>query len=421
MDRIIGTRGGRARAAAAARGGGGGGAASIAAASRPLRSPPTSSMQAVSLRAGLLLLPAGFAEVIAASACADDAGCNYNGVCTESGSCHCAAAFQGATCSQLSLEPTPSHLGYHGTNAAGRVTSWGGSVVAGDDGLFHMYAAEITGNCGMNVWLSNSQVIHATSPDPTTQPFTRVGVVAGVFAHEPIAARAPTGEYVVWYTAVLPPLLPPVKGGQRCQNCSNGVSAASCGTDSNRNATTPLPTYMVYSQNPNGPWSRPALVPGTAVFADSNFAPVIAKNGSLVALSRHAVIHGASWRDVSTYKQVSTWHDAGEDPYVFIDRNGIYHNIVHDGRGPRSHSKGLLYWSRDAISWTAAADEDAFSDWLTFSNGTKQELECRERPHVVQDRRGDVIALTNGASPVTCHRAGGDDFSFTSLQLVRSP
>ena len=40
------------------------------------------------------------------------------------------------------------------------------------------------------------------------------------------------------------------------------------------------------------------------VFADSNFAPVILANGSLVALTRGAVVHGADWRDVKTYKQV---------------------------------------------------------------------------------------------------------------------
>ena len=45
-------------------------------------------------------------------------------------------------------------------------------------------------------------------------------------------------------------------------------------------------------------------------------------------------------------------------------------------------------------------------------------LGCRERPHIVQDEAGNVIGLTNGAAPSTCHTAGGDDYAFTSLQLV---
>ena len=117
-------------------------------------------------------------------------------------------------------------------------------------------------------------------------------------------------------------------------------------------------------------------------------------------------------------KVVANWHDAGEDPFVWVDRRGVYHNIVHDGRGPGSHSKGLVYWSLDGIQWTAARAEDAFTDVISFSNGTSQEFTCRERPHIVQDRSGQVIALTNGVSPVTCHKAGADDYSYTALQLV---
>lgn len=173
----------------------------------------------------------------------------------------------------------------------------------------------------MNVWLSNSQVIHATSSDPLTQPFERQGVVAGVFSHEPIAARAPTGETVVWYTASKCC----VNGCQRCTGCHNGISPKRCGicdppapgAVANRNHSVNLPTYMVYSTSPYGPWSEPVEVPGTNVFADSNFAPVILSNGSIVALTRGAVIHGENWKNVSTYKEVGKWHDAGEDPFLW--------------------------------------------------------------------------------------------------------
>ena len=45
-------------------------------------------------------------------------------------------------------------------------------------------------------------------------------------------------------------------------------------------------------------------------------------------------------------------------------------------------------------------------------------LACRERPHMVIDGKGQLITLTNGASPTTCHRRGGDDYSFTALQTL---
>jgi hypothetical protein len=190
-------------------------------------------------------------------------------------------------------------------------------------------------------------------------------------------------EYVVWFTAVLPPAPLPVNGGAQCTGCDNGRSPAACGTDSNRNASVFLPTYMVWSDGPNGgrssscmthiplsqsrtrtrtrthphthththththmhththarththththihtrarahththtyththsltrlsltgPWSAPAMLPGTDVFADSNFAPVILPNGSLVALTRGSVVTADHWRDVTSYKVV---------------------------------------------------------------------------------------------------------------------
>ena len=55
------------------------------------------------------------------------------------------------------------------------------------------YAAEMVGDCGINVWLSNSRVVHAVSTDMATSPFIYAGEVHGVFSHEPIAKRAPTG------------------------------------------------------------------------------------------------------------------------------------------------------------------------------------------------------------------------------------
>lgn len=268
----------------------------------------------------------------------------------------------------------------------------------------------------MNVWLSNSQVIHATSPDPTTTPFKKVGVVQGMFAHEPIAARAPTGEYVVYFTAVLAPNPLPVQGGNTCTGCSNGRSVASCGTDDMRNASVNLPTYMVYSKNPDGPWSEPAMVPGTDVFADSNFAPVINEDGTLIALERGNVVRASNWRDVSTYKVAGKYSDAGEDPFVWRDAAGIYHNIVHV---QRIHTYGLHYFSVDGISWTASpGDGHAYEYSIAYEDGSHEDLACRERPHIVQNVNGDIIALTNGAAPIACHDASKDDYSFTSLQVV---
>jgi hypothetical protein len=354
-----------------------------------------------------------------------DAACNYNGA-NASGSCVCARPWTGSNCDVLDLWNVTSAsagLGYQGVDGNGAaISSWGGSVILDDDGVSHMYLAEMEGGCGINVWLSNSAVVHASSPDPLTVPFKRVSVVQGVFSHEPIAVRAPTGEFVVYFTAVLPAGLLPVKGpngvGQPCTGCSDGISVKSCGTDSNRNASINLPTYMVFSANPDGPWSPPALVPFTDVFADSNFAPWINADGSLVALGRNRIWAASHWKNMSTYSQIGSWKDNGEDPFIWRTADGIYHGIIHHGR-PRSY--GVHYYSdTNGSSWVGADTKagwgQAFSSTIHFTNGTDETFFCRERPHVVLSKNGTIIALTNGAALVACHEAGADDHSFTFLQ-----
>jgi len=268
----------------------------------------------------------------------------------------------------------------------------------------------------MNVWLSNSRVVHATSKDPASEPFLRQGVVAPVFAHEPIAQRAPTGEYVVWYTAVLPAGKLPVQGGQPCVGCTTGNSLAECGTDANRNASINLPTYMVYSKHPAGPWSNPQMVPGTDVFADSNFAPTLNADGSLVALARHNVYKARDWRNMSSYRVVGSWDDEGEDPFVWVDAKGVYHNIVHVNR---ENTHGLHYYSDDGVCWTASKGK-AYTNVVQFTDGSTLSYGCRERPHIIQDKLGNIVGLTNGAAEDTCHSDEPPvvDYSYTLLQAV---
>ena len=114
------------------------------------------------------------------SPCATPADCSYNGVCGAAGACACTAPWTGAGCDVLALAPldnATAQLGYQGRDAGGRISSWGGSVVQGDNGEWHMFAAEMEAHCGINTWLSNSAVVHATSPDPLRVPFTLVAAV----------------------------------------------------------------------------------------------------------------------------------------------------------------------------------------------------------------------------------------------------
>ena len=63
-----------------------------------------------------------------------------------------------------------------------------------------MWAAEMTESTGIKAWITNSQIVHAVAEFDTPTHFERREVVMPVFAHEPTVSRAPTGEWVMYFT-----------------------------------------------------------------------------------------------------------------------------------------------------------------------------------------------------------------------------
>ena len=67
----------------------------------------------------------------------------------------------------------------------------------GDDGLQHMFVAEIPG--GLRTWGSQSQCVHATSPN-ISGPYSRHDLVLGHECHNPSTLRHPkTGEWLMFH------------------------------------------------------------------------------------------------------------------------------------------------------------------------------------------------------------------------------
>ena len=103
---------------------------------------------------------------------------------------------------------------------------------------------------------------------------------------------------------------------------------------------------------------------------------------------------------------------------MWVDRRGVFHAIVHVDR---EDTHGLVYYSVDGKKWApSAGGGNAYEHIMEYTDGSTIAFGCRERPHIVQDRDGDIIGLTNGASPVTCHstQAPVRDLSYTLLQVV---
>lgn len=262
-----------------------------------------------------------------------DLDCSFNGEAVK-GRCVCDPGWQGEFCHQLKLGPARNGSGLDQLHDPSKnISTWGGSVVKGDDGRWHMWASEITRKCGIHRWITNSIVVHAVSDGPSSNwHFERKAEVFPLFSHEPIVARAPTGEYVLYFTHY------PGDGSDAptC-NCTDGNSASGedgCANEPGGGKDKAWGvSYFSHSKSPDGPWSEPvSLLPVQKINqTDMNLAPVIRPDGSAIFWTRWDIWEADDWKNVSTYRDVGQAPDfgngapwEGEDPSMWM---GAFHGV----------------------------------------------------------------------------------------------
>lgn len=311
-------------------------------------------------------------------------------------------------------------------------SSWGGQVLRDDNGMYHMWAAEIINHCGINAWTRNSRIIHAISKTPGGL-YERKNEIKHVFAHEPSVTRAPDGTYVMYYTAFLNSVkLPPC-------NCSDGSTPKDC-TDGTYSKD---PSFMATAQSIEGPWSIGKLVPladcnSTFCQHDMNLAGVILPNGSFVGMvkvhgtpvgAKHALseIHQVTardWRDSNGYVQAPNDESGNlfpkitsgglEDPEIYQDANGYYHALFHLEKGTFSGGHAC---SMDGVHWKYTGV--AYNTTVHFRDGTITTFDRRERPHIIfaDSKRPHIPThLTNGV----VYGMSNGDASYTLVQPIEN-
>lgn len=101
-------------------------------------------------------------------ACTTDDECSLNGFCTPgTGVCVCDKPWVDDSCSLIDVLPVDpaTHPGAAVYGYAPNVSSWGGSILKGDDGQHHLFVAQMkTG--GLIGWGSQSECVHAVSKSP---------------------------------------------------------------------------------------------------------------------------------------------------------------------------------------------------------------------------------------------------------------
>lgn len=223
--------------------------------------------------------------------------------------------------------------------------------------------------------------------------FRRIGIVWPVFAHEPTVTRAPTGEYVMYFTT---------NYGQKSIPCTgkscfgfNGTSDPGCPNDQQCHIDEPLLTRMSYSNSPYGPWSEPKLVPSPDN-SDTNLACTIAKNGSVLCLGRPQIgmYRHDDWKNVSHYKRylpdlsniVPDRQMRGEDPMVWVDSNDVFHAILHGGGWDCPF--GYHYFSLNGIVWYGNNNVKIYENIIETLHSKPINVSRRERPHVILGKDG---------------------------------
>ena len=199
-------------------------------------------------------------------ACLSNTDCSLNGICTHATAttsfCTCNSAWTGTNCDVLNVKPIHrNYAGYRRVDSNGKnISSWGASVLYSEtDHKWHMWNAEIINNCGLDAWQSNMHIIHAVSDTPFGK-YIYVDEVVPIFAGNPAVVRGPNGVWIMLFEHSIPSPC----NFTICQ-CSNGSTTNQCNINQNNRHcnynTARWPSYMSYASNPNGPWSKPELIP----------------------------------------------------------------------------------------------------------------------------------------------------------------
>ena len=436
------------------------------------------------------------------ASCSSDMSCSLNGVCAHpTGQCVCDTAWTGDRCQTLRVLPAdrasglrlrgntdrsddatagsssssavpaaPSSSSSSSTGGAGvpprNISTWGGAVqYSEEDGLWHMWASQMRGFCGIQSWSTNSQVVHATASSPRgayalapTAGGTGANssIVWPRFAHEADVTRGPGGEWVMYFV-----MNPAPEAEEDCSNLTTtrattaSHKAAAAGGlvgSGNLRYRGDQPTYMSVAQSAVGPWSSPQVVIPVNNFsnADSNLAAVIRTNGSVVGLwrvrtfpaaapggsSRIHLLTASDWRDPASYTVAreelfpGVGYRGTEDPHVYRDARGGFHAIFHhmdDADCPNVDDLpacGAHAFSADGRAWTYGGV--AFGRSVTFTDtGAAFDFVRRERPHMIFGKDGTTpVAVTNGVAfadqpaPAPYDK---ESATYTVLQPVNAP
>lgn len=344
-----------------------------------------------------------------ASPCSTDDDCSLNGICSSRKACVCDPGWRAADCSELDLQPVERWTGYNHTNAtepdfykqgAGN-SSWGGHIIQDplDKKLFHLITSQMAHGCGLAGWKPFSTIIRAESRTGPRGPFVFAQSLFGPFHHNPTTMWSPADKRYVLYFIGQDMETP--NGTCKSSKFNNTISVSS--SPDLRNWTTP----EVLLVNVTNPAPFPLWTPKRPT-------PEM-----LLAVEKNNIYHADNL--TAAYDLAVEPHntDRSEDPFLWRDKRGNWHFLVHymididlGLKGPRV---GAHVYARDWRGpWTFNNNTLAYNTSVDFTDGTTTVFYRRERPKLYFSDDGQMtpLYLLNGVQEF--NQSG----SFTLIQPV---
>ena len=126
----------------------------------------------------------------------DDMTCSLGGECINN-KCVCQSTWTGENCEILNLLPSNQYKAFYRSTES----SWGGSVIySSNDSLYHMFVADMSYNCSLKSWGTNSRIIHVTSKTADGPYSSMKNIVVNIFGHNPTIQQNPINkQYVIYH------------------------------------------------------------------------------------------------------------------------------------------------------------------------------------------------------------------------------
>ncbi len=307
---------------------------------------------------------------------------------------------------------------------------WGGSIVKGEDGLYHIFYSRWPKETYFSGWVTHSEIAHATAPSPAG-PWTHRDVALpkrgaefwdGMCTHNP-CIRKFDGKYYLYYVG----------------NTGDGKAMRKLNWSHRNNQRI----GVAVADSPSGPWKRfdkPVIDVSAAKDAPDSLMmsnPAITQRpdgmyeliykavglkkklpfgGPVVHLT--AVSKSPTGPFVKDLKPIFTDGKAtfpAEDSCLFTHGGRIY-AVLKDMNGYFTSHKGrsLVLFEKDAVAgWKPAAHALVTGTSLRHESGEVQQLRYLERPQIYMED-GRPVAL--------CCAAGTQDMKETfNVQIPLAP